>query len=1617
MRATSNSKFYYSSAGNKKHKSYAKSLVTTTALTVLGFTIMGASPAFAVGEYETPTGEVVVGGQASFDRPEMGRLNVHQGSDRLVTNWDSFNIGKNAVTEFYQPNANALAVNVVKSKGVDPTKILGTLKANGQVMVLDRNGVFVGKDAIINASAVTFSTGNIDTDAVMRGDSTLEISDFGDGSIINEGTISVAHAGLVALTGKYVSNRGVINAKMGRVAMAAGAEKVTLDLYGDGLVEIALADEKGSALVENSGVINAEGGTVQLTASAAKDVVDEVINMNGVINATSFKQVGGKIILSGGDSGKVKVSGTMDASGATGGGEIKVKGAEVEITDTADLSVDALDNGDGGTMYLLGRDLAVLRGRVSAKGGENAGNGGFIELSSDGDFSFTGMVDTTAANGETGTFLIDPRDITLRLGTRNALDTFLYESDIEFTSLFTNIILEARRNFTVDSGIYGLGSDGVVTLANNRNLEISTTNSPFNFLFINEADNSGVIDLTGNATYGADLEFKTSGTGTIKILGATDSDQSSNITLSKLTTGGGNIRVETNNGSITWNGDVNSNGGNIIGRSTKEQTVAASLNSGSGNIRLENDANSFDDMMTILSTGSLNSDGGNIRLLNNGSTGGFIVVYGDISTGSTTAGTVRFDGRQNKLLGSSTVIAETVNFTGSTASQSAGSTINAENLQGNLNADANFAGTNNIKNIQNFATGLAAFSDGGFILNNTGGSRLNVLGTISSTGGDIAITNNARLDVTSTGELLSNGGNIDLTVNTNAFIYVDGLVDSTGTTNGDVTLDSGSNVVMRNGSLIKAATLTTNSGNLVLQNAGSQIIAEKLEGAVDKTATFEGATNQIASIGNFATGLSPFHDGGFSLYNNGGAPLNILGTLSSQGGDISVHNNGSSWSEGTILSGNLTSAGGAVTLQNDKGNLIVTNSGDLNAGAGDVNFLSNGSDIQLQGNAVVTGGNVDFTGGQLTQSANSILTADYLTGTIQKFAEFLGTNTAIAEVGDFAVGTAAWYNDAKGLTIQDNDGILLSGTISSTGGDILINSNGSSWSEGTILSGNLTSAGGAVTLQNDKGNLIVTNSGDLNAGAGDVNFLSNGSDIQLQGNAVVTGGNVDFTGGQLTQSVNSTLNAGLLTGTLHKFAHLDGNANQIQQIGSFQVGTAAWYNDANGIRINNASNIEVVGQVSTTGGNIDINNDGDFLIATGGFVDADGDNIDIVQTGIFGSADLNTVRTSGTGTINLLQNNGGSLGEIVGSVENTGTGLNTVTINAGLYNDTGNITDDNFLLVGANAGLTPTDPLRGPESIVGGVAGSGIIISAENVDVDGFTFDGNTTGIQIDGGNTVNIVNNIFSNNAIGVQATGASNGDIALSNNLFNANAVGASFQSGTIDLTGDVNSFIGGTTALQFAPFVAGTPLSLVDNTIGSTFFSGQSSFFVQLANGAFFAPGSPTVLNALDATYDSPFGLIQPVGNLPLSADELNFLEARFFHFTDNETLGLFFYGQPNLNEEDFLKAFGQFNAANLPLNVTITGLPFVTQGQRLAGISPAAGGTSPSALANIQPAAGNDGTDEGTLANLEPAAGAQDFYCWSDAVSTAAGTGASVNMNFGSGFEDLMDGAAGCQTGTF
>ncbi|MEA1015608.1 filamentous hemagglutinin N-terminal domain-containing protein [Sphingosinicella sp. LY1275] len=342
----------------------AKGLLSasTAIARVAGLCLLGMTIGSAAQAQSLPTGGTVTSGSATIN-PGATVLTINQTSQNAALNWQSFSIGKDNAVVFVQPNSNSVALNRVL--GADPSAILGSLTANGKVFLVNPNGILFGQGANVNVSGLVASTlGLSDTD-FMAGRYTFSGA---GGAVLNQGTIT-ANGGYVALLGASVSNQGVIQANLGTVALAAG-EAITLDVAGDGLLNVAIDTGAVNALVENGGLIRADGGRVMMTAQAAGALLRTSVNNSGIIEARTIQNRNGTIVLLGDmETGTMSVDGVLDASAAQGGngGFIETSAANVTIADGVRVTT-AAPHGLTGTWLIDPKDFTI-----AATGGDISG--------------------------------------------------------------------------------------------------------------------------------------------------------------------------------------------------------------------------------------------------------------------------------------------------------------------------------------------------------------------------------------------------------------------------------------------------------------------------------------------------------------------------------------------------------------------------------------------------------------------------------------------------------------------------------------------------------------------------------------------------------------------------------------------------------------------------------------------------------------------------------------------------------------------------------------------------------------------------------------------------------------------------------------------------------------------------------------------------------------------------------------------------------------------------------------------------------------------------------------------------------------------------------------------
>ncbi len=220
--------------------------------------------------YAGPQGGQVVGGVGHIHQNNL-TTRINQQSQYMAIDWQSYNVEQNERVQYIQPNSRSISLNRIL--GNNASTIRGQIDANGQVILVNPNGIFFSATSSINVGGLMASGLDIKPDDFMNGNYIFNEVAGTDGFVINSGIINAATGGNVTLLGKQVRNDGMIVAKLGAVNLAAGkAAVVTFDnagLLGVRITKEVLQSELGiDPAVLNNGNINAEGGRILLTARA-----------------------------------------------------------------------------------------------------------------------------------------------------------------------------------------------------------------------------------------------------------------------------------------------------------------------------------------------------------------------------------------------------------------------------------------------------------------------------------------------------------------------------------------------------------------------------------------------------------------------------------------------------------------------------------------------------------------------------------------------------------------------------------------------------------------------------------------------------------------------------------------------------------------------------------------------------------------------------------------------------------------------------------------------------------------------------------------------------------------------------------------------------------------------------------------------------------------------------------------------------------------------------------------------------------------------------------------------------------------------------------------------------
>jgi filamentous hemagglutinin family protein len=1093
--------------------------------------------------YAAPTGGSVTSGSATISQ-SGSTTNITQSTQKASINWNNFSIAGNETVNFNQPNTSSITLNRVI--GGEKSIIDGALNANGQVWILNSNGVLFNSTSKVNTAGILATTKNISDVDFQNGN--YKFTGESTQSVVNMGEITISDKGYATLLATNVSNEGTIKAVQGTIALV-GADAYTINLNGNSLVDIQIDKGVIDSLVENKGAIIADGGKIIMTSKAADEILKNVVNNSGIIEAKSFDDMFGsvEIVAQGGyieHSGTIDVSsttgkggtatvtgyhtmitdtGVINADGKTGGGTIQV-GGSYQNSDTsvyqavgtivehgAKLTANAIDNGDGGTVVAwsdIYNPDSVTRayGTFEAKGGVNGGDGGKIETSGNWlDVKGIDSVLANAYNGENGSWLLDPADIIIGGGTASGgfypsgtdnrwqTDGFSSSSSIDVHDLQTAL---GNGRVIVDAMGYGTGGSGHITI--NTNVTWSA-----NELFLIASGVTLNANLNGSSLriHAAGGTISSSLWDTITMSGAIDFIQCNGTLNGQVIANGGwmtltNSNLKINAGSYAGYG-VNLTANSKLYLNGNYTQLDVGMMSNDSYVYLQ--GNSFLRRLTATQGSVYNGDGYTFTVNNGDYAGRFEGSNQNLIIGNGAYSGTIFS------LGNNTGITGNVSISGGATLQLSGSALGNATLTNN--GQLTIAGGSSIKNYSgwgstNLNAGLNISQDSAYTYSGSfnGSGNLGLLGsttfTLSGSGshsGAVSIGSGMTV-VMNNGNALGTSGAV--TVGSGATLNLGGITTSSGksfTLSGGTITGSGT----IGGAVTLAANTTLSPSNYLYFN-GSISGAYGLTINNSYATVFNGSVN-IASLTKNYTSTT-------TINNN----ITTSGTQT-YGGAVSVTGARTLTGSSLNFNGNLT-GNNALTLVGNSSGLTVN---------GAVNIGSNA--LTLRG---TSSGSGTFTINN-TMTAGSLLLQNIGTATLTDTSKFSGVTTIAAS----GVGTLNYLsNGALSIgTVGGVDGITATGTVevATNSGDLTLLRNVTT--SNTTATAMILNAGKNTAAGTSTGGNIVINGGTISVGSGGIAKLYSGS---LSNNTLATliglgSGRFRYNSDETTTNYTKALSTGL----------------------------------------------------------------------------------------------------------------------------------------------------------------------------------------------------------------------------------------------------------------------------------------------------------------------------------------------------------------------------------------------------------------------------------------------------------------------------------------------------------
>ncbi len=521
-----------------------------------------------------------------------------------------------------QPEVHSILGSVVSG---NPSYIDGLLRVSGggaDLYLINPAGILFGPHAQLDLNgsfAATTASGVLFDGALFN---VLGSDDFSQitgmptgfvfavddaGAIANAADLAVNPGEAIALIGGQVISTGSLTAPGGEITITAIPETGVVRIsHPDMVLNLEIMPLPPDAIAE-SGAMTPLTLAALLTGAPADLATGLTVQPDGTVALTNDGTVvtptagnaiaSGTLDVAGRQGGDVAVVGdrialldaTVNASGATNGGTVRIggdyqgqptlPGATLTYVDAeSQITADAGISGDGGQVILWADGTTAFYGDISANGGQNSGNGGFVEVSGAETLIYRGTVSAIAPHGQAGTLLLDPTNITILDGNGDGDDTpdvdplnlsplnvlaaaatptIIYESELENTAGNVNVTLRATNNITLNDladDALTFNTDpvtpGAITFEAGNEFRFVDPNdaivAPRRNLTISAATiNVGTLDTSETGSFGGNVTLNATGaiaTRTINTLGNAlggPTDGSGDITLtgSQIQTG------------------------------------------------------------------------------------------------------------------------------------------------------------------------------------------------------------------------------------------------------------------------------------------------------------------------------------------------------------------------------------------------------------------------------------------------------------------------------------------------------------------------------------------------------------------------------------------------------------------------------------------------------------------------------------------------------------------------------------------------------------------------------------------------------------------------------------------------------------------------------------------------------------------------------------------------------------------------------------------------------------------------------------------------------------------------------------------------------------------------